>query len=139
MTTLRKQAELDELRSNQERQEAAIRREIRDLRALQRGLIDNPDRTPAQDAELNALADEIRLLQRLLAQLGAAYLENVAKLVDLKGLLAEMDQISVAMETEAKRMENATKAIATAGKIATLGTKVVARLNTAGAGQAKAA
>jgi hypothetical protein len=139
MTTQQRQSELDELRKNQERQEGAIMRQIRDLRGLQRGLLEDADRTSAQDAQLNAIGEEIHVLQRLLAQLGAAYLENVARIVDLKGLLAEIDGISIAKENEARRMESATKAIATAGKIATFGTKAITRLRSSAAGQAKAA
>ena len=116
---------LNKLRIEIGRQDSAISEQLKDLNALKDVLQNKSDRSTAENKQLINLMIKIGDLQNTRTNLRVAYLNGIAKIVDLSGLIGTLRGISDQMETEAQRIEDSAAAIRTAGKIVNLGTRAI--------------
>ena len=113
------------IRSQIERQSAAIAMQLDDLDALAFPLESKPNRTKLEEKRLATIGEKRDQLRDLKAELRSTYLMNIAKLLRISELIDELDTISGGMEVEAKKPETLTKALNTADTIIKLGKSAI--------------
>jgi hypothetical protein len=125
---------LNDLNEQLGRQTAAIGRQVDDLEALASPLRNKFDRSPGESAQLAQLMVSENDLRNQQNSLRAAYLQNVASILDIPALVAKLEQISSQMEAEASKMEDITHALTTATTIITFGNSAISEIKKAASG-----